>query len=49
MYDNIPIFIILKILKATFNKTFSDSYSNFEFGIYYFSDGINMNNNQIID
>ena len=35
-------------MKSYINKHFGPMFTNFEFGIFYFSKGINILNNQII-
>lgn len=49
VYDNIPDIYYIKDMKSYINKNFSAAFSNFEFGIYYFSRGINIINNQNIE
>ena len=48
VYDNIPEIYYLKYMKSYINKHFGLMFANFEFGIFYFSKGINILNNQII-
>ena len=48
VYDSMPEIYYLKYMKSYINKHFGFMFTNFEFGIFYFSKGINILNNQII-
>ena len=48
IYDNIPDVYYIKEMMNYINRNFSDMFKNFEFGIYYFSRGVSLINNQVI-
>ena len=48
VYDSMPEIYYLKYMKSYINKHFGPMFANFEFGIFYFSKGINILTNQII-
>ena len=49
VYDNIPDIFYISYMKMEIDKIFKSYFKSFEFGIYYFSRGINMINNQEIE
>ena len=49
IYDNIPQLYYEKNMRRFINSNFNDLFENFEFGLYYFSRGINIINNQILE
>jgi hypothetical protein len=49
VYDNIPDIFYISYMKMEIDKLFKSYFKSFEFGIYYFSRGINMINNQEIE
>ena len=49
IYDSIPDIYFIKEIKSFMNNHKSASFSNYEFGIYYFTRGINLINNQTIE
>ena len=49
IYDNIPQLYNEKSMIKYINTYFNDLFENFEFGLYYFSKGIYINYNQILE
>ena len=49
IYDNMPDIYYIKEMKSYINKNYASLFTNFEFGIYYFSRGISIINNQNTD
>ena len=49
IYDNIPDVYYIKDMMNYINKNYSELFKNFEFGIYYFSRGVSLINNQNIE
>ena len=49
VYDTMPEIYNIRKMKSFISKNFSHMFSNFEFGIYYFTRGINLINEQIIE
>ena len=49
VYDNIPDIFYISYMKMEIDKLFKSYFKSFEFGIFYFSRGINMINNQEIE
>ena len=49
IYDNIPDLYNIKSMKSYINQQFSKLFEKFEFGLYYFSKGITIINNQILE
>ena len=49
IYDNIPQLYYEKGMRRYINSNFNDLFENFEFGLYYFSRGINIINNQMLE
>ena len=49
IYDNIPQLYYEKSMRKYINTNFTDLFENFEFGLYYFSRGISIINNQILE
>ena len=49
IYDNMPDIYYIKDMRKYIKNNFSSFFTNFEFGIYYFSRGINIINNQNIE
>ena len=49
IYDNIPHLYNEKSIIKYINTNFNDLFENFEFGLYYFSKGIYINYNQILE
>ena len=48
VYDNMPDIFYISYMKMEIDKLFKNYFESFEFGVYYFSRGINMINNQEI-
>ena len=48
IYDNIPHLYYEKSMRKYIHTNFNDLFENFEFGLYYFSRGINIINNQML-
>lgn len=49
IYDNIPQLYNEKSMIKYIHTNFNDLFKNFEFGLYYFSKGIYINYNQILE
>jgi signal recognition particle GTPase len=49
IYDNIPDLYNINSMKSYINQQFSNLFKKFEFGLYYFSKGITIINNQILE
>ena len=49
LYDNLPDLYNIKFMKSYINQQFSKLFEKFEFGLYYFSKGITIINNQILE
>ena len=49
VYDSMPEIYYLKYMKSYINKHFGFMFTNFEFGIFYFSKEITILSNQIIE
>ena len=49
LYDNLPDLYYVKSMKSYVNQKFWNIFANFEFGLYYFSKGITILNNQILE
>lgn len=49
IYDNLPDLYNVKSMKSYVNQNFWNIFTKFEFGLYYFSKGITILNNQILE
>ena len=49
IYDNLQDLYNVKSMKSYANQKFSNLFTKFEFGLYYFSKGITILNNQILE
>ena len=48
LYDSLPELYYIHFMKSYINKNFCYLFEKFEFGIYYFTKGITIINNEIL-